>query len=112
MSYSDRQKESGFKVGDKVRVTRIAEDYEDDWSNCWNSQMDGAVGNVFTIEEDRKELGFRLNFARYGFPYFILELVSEKACTTKSNDFPHICPRCGAPAYCGLQKVDCSKGCK
>jgi hypothetical protein len=23
--------------------------------------------------------------------------------------YPHICPICGAPAYCGLLKIDCSK---
>lgn len=26
--------------------------------------------------------------------------------------FPHVCPRCGAPAYAGLFVVDCSKGCR
>jgi hypothetical protein len=25
--------------------------------------------------------------------------------------FPHDCPRCGGPAYVGLNDVDCSKGC-
>ena len=25
--------------------------------------------------------------------------------------YPHVCPRCGAPAYIGFYKTDCSTGC-
>lgn len=29
----------------------------------------------------------------------------------QDNRYPHICPRCGDPAYIGLNNVDCSGGC-
>lgn len=29
-----------------------------------------------------------------------------------SEHYPHKCPRCGLPAYVGLEKVDCSMGCR
>jgi hypothetical protein len=29
----------------------------------------------------------------------------------QDNRYPHKCPNCGAPAYVGLGKIDCSAGC-
>lgn len=31
--------------------------------------------------------------------------------TVDTSRFPHVCPRCTAPAYVGLAQVDCSKAC-
>jgi hypothetical protein len=30
---------------------------------------------------------------------------------SRSSVYPHTCPRCGAPAYVGFSKVDCSRSC-
>ena len=40
------------------------------------------------------------------------EIVGEKKEGKLINNYPHICPRCGAAAYVGLFAVDCSRGCK
>lgn len=29
--------------------------------------------------------------------------------SVSKKDYPHVCPRCGAPAYLGLTSVDCSR---
>lgn len=38
-----------FKVGDKVRVTKIVQGYESKGDITWTSAMDNAVGKFFTI---------------------------------------------------------------
>ena len=30
----------------------------------------------------------------------------------KESKYPHVCPKCGSPAYIGLTNLDCSGGCK
>lgn len=37
------------------------------------------------------------------------ELVGEVEKKKECKDYPHACPRCGAPAYQGLTIVDCTK---
>ena len=75
-SYIDGHEASGFKVGDKVRVTRIAEDVEDGWGACWATGMDQTVNQVFKINMDGREDGFFLSNGFY-YPYFVLELASK-----------------------------------
>jgi ribosomal protein L40E len=28
---------------------------------------------------------------------------------SETNNYPHICPRCGAPAYIGMNQIECKK---
>lgn len=37
--------------------------------------------------------------------------INEPAATVSTKSYPHVCPRCGKPAYVGFAKVDCSGGC-
>jgi hypothetical protein len=67
-----------FKVGDIVRVTRVAKTYEHDWQAGWVSIMDNSVNETFEIVEDRNNLGYRLENS-FLYPEFILELVGSKA---------------------------------
>ena len=77
-SYLDLHKASGLKVGDKVKVTRKAEDYENGWGDIWDDEsMDDSVGKVFEITSDAQYGGgFLLNSNWY--PYFVLEKVEEE----------------------------------
>lgn len=74
-----------FKVGDRVRVKRFTEKERKALSNpCWNSQMDGFMGNTYTIS--RTNAGFQGNYINFRedrgswswLPDW-LELVSEKS---------------------------------
>ena len=45
---------------------------------------------------------------------FVTRAIGTKIVIWDNNlnqDFPSICPRCGAPAYIGLNRVDCSENC-
>ena len=39
-----------------------------------------------------------------------IELI-EVTVPIPKRDYPHVCPRCGAPAYIGFAKIDCSAAC-
>lgn len=78
MSYLEKHKASGLKVGDRVRVLRAAEDEEGGWDNTWPPEMDDYVGKCGTITEDFDEPGFYVQFEdgdEWGFPFFVLEKV-------------------------------------
>lgn len=77
--YIDKHNACGLKVGDRVQVTRVAEDFEDGWSNGWERTMDGAVGWTHTITSDCGNLGFTLDRDNLDYPYFVLEKVEEPA---------------------------------
>jgi hypothetical protein len=67
----------------------------------------GYVGVVKYIDYDSKEeITFVLNNGNIRW-ICRCEIVGEvkKDC----KDYPHTCPRCGAPAYQGLTIVDCTK---
>ncbi len=77
--YLERQKESGIRVGDRVKVTRIASDYEGNWGTHWTSRMNETVGKVWEVTANNSDHGFKLNDgSRCVFPYFVLEKVSAK----------------------------------
>lgn len=82
-SYNDRQSEwsiaNDIQEGDKVRVTRIAKDYEDGWNDCWVEEMTDSVGQEGeVIEFDYYGVSCRFsNSDEYAFPYFVLEKVVE-----------------------------------
>lgn len=71
---------SGLKVGDKVKVTRIADSYEKGWVNGWTPSMDEYVGEIFEIHDDDRMNGFGLDNHSsivFQFPFFILEKIDE-----------------------------------
>jgi hypothetical protein len=78
-AYETLGKAANFKVGDKVKILRKADDYELGWGWGWLSLKDKYVGKVVEIKEvDR---GGDITAEGYIFPWFILELVepvSEK----------------------------------
>lgn len=81
LSYVKRQAKCGLKVGDRVRITRIAKSHEDGWRNQWLSTMDKFVGEVSIIESIHETSGMRLLDFSCTFPYFVLEKVTERAPT-------------------------------
>lgn len=68
------------QVGDKVRVTRIARDYENGWGSYWNhTGMDHCVNKVLEVVETKGIAGISLDCGRVNccFPYFVLDKVEE-----------------------------------
>lgn len=80
--YQAKQGESGFKIGDRVRILRKANSHESGWGTVWLNCMDALVGKVGTIEDATFEDGFRIKVPGetgcYYFPYFVLEKVSKR----------------------------------
>ena len=71
-------RKSKYKIGDKVRVTRIAASHKNGWTNSWNSCMDCCVGKLFSVVQDHKRSGYTLDTravtsCNYSFPEFVLE---------------------------------------
>lgn len=75
-------KESGIQPGDKVLVTRRAEDHEGFWHNIWALQMDEYIGEIHKVRSTYPYTGGitleRLSHhdRRYSFPVFVLKKVS------------------------------------
>ncbi len=109
-SYLKRQELSGLRVGDTVRVTRKAKDYENGWDNCWVGEMDDFVGKTFEIIGIRGESGIILQHAETlpfnfninpRFPYFVLELVGRFS----DDDWKPIFSNCEpSSAWCGCPR--------
>lgn len=77
--YLEGHRNCGIKVGDRVRVTRKAGDWEDGWDNCWNDGMDEIVGETVIVLVDWENYGFRCippeGNEAFVFPYFVLEKI-------------------------------------
>ena len=86
-SYPELHKASGLKVGDRVRVTRSAENHEDGWENSWYL-MDSFVGGVFTIAKDRGQKGFELSGTEKDFPCFVLQKVTTMGVPLTMAELP------------------------
>ena len=82
MTYLQGHNKSGLKVGDTVRVTRKAKDYERGWLCGWLKEMDSWVQKVGKIASADRVLGFRVEVPgsshTWMFPYFVLEKVTPK----------------------------------
>jgi hypothetical protein len=92
MSYLEKHKSCGIKIGDIVRVVRKAEDYEDGWENTWVYFMDDFVGETFLVESDQFNNGFSLVMdGCFDFPYFVLEKVGEENII---QNISSSCPNC------------------
>ena len=68
-------KQTGIKVGDTVKVTRVAETGEMGWDVYWNDEMKGNVTQKIT-EIRGNGNGFRLEDG-YVYPFFVLEVVKN-----------------------------------
>lgn len=72
--YIKLQKESGFKIGDTVKVIRDAECFESGWQHVWI--MDETVGKTYKIESIHEYEGIQLENG-YSYPFFVLEKVEN-----------------------------------
>jgi len=68
---------SGLKVGDTVKVVRIAKDYEMGWGNIWAGYMDDFVDRTYKITGDATWYGWELN-NKCTFPTFVLQKVDYR----------------------------------
>lgn len=85
MDYLQGHKESGLKVGDKVRIIRKASDYENGWRNIWPSFMDKYIREIGKIIKDHEAIGFGVTFSdgvEFSYPFFVLEKVLPIAKST------------------------------
>lgn len=75
-TYAELQAESGLKVGDWVKVTRAAKNYENGWGTVWNENMDVFVGRTFEIGRicDIEGISSR---GGWNFPFFVLEKIEK-----------------------------------
>ena len=66
--------------GDKVRIIRRAESYEDGWDNTWPALMDDDVGKVGFVVEDNGDKGIVVDTenGHWSYPYFVLEKVKDE----------------------------------
>lgn len=84
-SYEVRQykwlKANDIGEGDKVRIVRKAESYEDGWDNNWPARMDDEVGKVGFVVEDNGDKGIEVDTenGHWSYPYFVLEKVKDEA---------------------------------
>ncbi len=76
MGYAEEQEASGIKIGDEVKVTRVAASYTNGWEAGWEG-MDDFVGKIHKVYGVSGIWGFELEFggAAKWFPYFVLEKV-------------------------------------
>jgi hypothetical protein len=72
-AYETLAKAANFKVGDKVRILRKADNWELGWGTVWYPSMNKLVGKVVEIHE----VFSNGNVVADGFvfPWFVLELV-------------------------------------
>mgnify|MGYP001559844297 CR=1 FL=1 len=79
-NYLEEHNKCGLRVGDKVKVFRLAFNYENDWNNVWIEEMDNSLNKEYIIRRDYKEKGFEIlidNHEYCNFPYFVLEKVLD-----------------------------------
>ena len=91
-TYITMQAACGIEVGDTVRITRKAADFEMGWGEDWAGDemiaLVGKTGVVSKVHDHRPNGGFKIN--DWYFPFFVLELVSKKPRSIKlrlSDDY-------------------------
>ena len=83
-----------FKKGDKVEVTRIAEEKEFDWNNTWVFSMNEHVGKIATVTGVDHEYGVNLNIADdYSYPVYVLRLVKRYTKPKPKVKKPKVAPQ-------------------
>lgn len=82
MSPGKKRTPTQFKIGDKVKVTGIAESYTSEWRNTWVPEMNKSVGKIMVISDIHKTAGIRLESIprkgpTYRFPPSVLKKVKS-----------------------------------
>lgn len=81
ITYIKDSEKSGFEPGDRVRVSRVARDYESGWGNVWSPGMNEFVGKE-SIVVDIKRTWYGIDILCeelddwYAFPWFVLEKIA------------------------------------
>ena len=72
-------KATDLKVGDTVRVTRVAKSLEFGWDNSWITAMNASVGKTFTVRTiNDGTSGIQLEDSdECNYPFFVLEKVES-----------------------------------
>jgi hypothetical protein len=100
-------------VGKKVKVVRNKSNCPKSISCSLECDEFSPVGEESIVKEIRglgtEEIRLSLANGHYRWPCRC-DVIEETV--SKSSDWNAVCQRCGAPAYQGLFKVECSKGCK
>ena len=84
--YVKKHLQSGLKIGDRVKVIRIAKDHEAGWDFVWVENMNctvNKIGKIIPIGNyivDRPGKGFRIEFEDKTlhsscYPYFVLQKI-------------------------------------
>ena len=82
-SYKERQEkwiaDNNIKIGDKVKITRKAKNYENGWDTEWTVPMDKTLGESGIALAFADEIGIQVETEDecFWYPYFILEKVEE-----------------------------------
>lgn len=82
-SYKERQEkwiaDNNIKIGDKVKITRKAKNYENGWDTKWTVPMDKTIGESGIALAFDDEIGIQVETEDegYWYPYFVLEKVEE-----------------------------------
>lgn len=99
--------------GTKGWVVRELQDRRDihfvrvDFPSCRHLSNRGGYWLILasSLERDRPAVEGETTYAHYA-----------RTAVPRSNPaasrFPHVCPRCAAPAYVGFSSVECSQGCR
>lgn len=106
LSYVERQKRCGIKVGDLVKITRMPDSQEDGWGDTTAPKMQELVGTYHKVTYDGRHLGLKVG--GFYFPYFVLQketkqakdLVDGEVVYTDSNEWVQVLPRTGDITFC------------
>ena len=81
-SYLELHQASGLKVGDWVKITKVAESREKGWNALWNNKMSTFIGSIVQITTDLGEHGFKIGGAgEWNYPCFVLEKAYRRPAT-------------------------------
>jgi hypothetical protein len=75
-AYIAGHKACGLKVGDRVRLTRVAQSQEQGWGKHWIEIMNDWVGEILIIDYDSGEDGFHVREGCY-YPWFVLKKIGD-----------------------------------
>lgn len=93
-SYIERQdewiKKNDLKIGDKVRITRKAADFEGGWGVGWASfPMDASIGKEARVQRFNDWAGICVNveggLGSWNLPYFVLEKIKHEEKEVKES---------------------------
>jgi len=77
---------------------------EGQWSSGFKSTTVPGKCYIFEDEVGNLQYDYFINVDRNKE----FSLIERQKTTIVDKNYPHVCKRCGAPAYIGLNNVDCS----